>query len=164
VKSKDGLVEIQSNVDVINRKLKKLAQYAPDAAKYILRQIAFGIYRDLIMRTPVHTGTARSRWTIRATNNGFTYEIGNPTHYLIYLEYGVTGLSKDPEKRKRSLRYLFATGILRREDGIIVYTYKKDPRYEPGFIRKTLQEWALKAPQMVRKYLKEWILMQMRRK
>ena len=157
-------IEIQHNVDEFNRRINRLRKLSPDAVRYILRKIAFGIYRDLVIRTPVDTGTLRSRWFIRPDNQGFRYMIGNQTEYLLYVEYGIAyrprRIPDDSDKRKRVLRYLFAKGILQERDGVIVYYYERRPN-KSGWIRKTLQEWTSKAPQILRKYLKEWITREM---
>lgn len=156
-------MEIQSNVDEFNKRLKKLQKLSPEAANYVLNKIAFGLFYDIVQRTPIQTGRLRHGWEIKKVNN-YLYQISNPTEYLIYVEFGVRGhpLSDVPEKRKRSLRYLFAKGILESvkvgagEYQIIYhYTPKKQ---SAGFIRNTIKEWIDKTPKLVRDYLREFII------
>lgn len=160
INKSDAQVEIQSNVDELNKILKRLKALAPEVVKQVIRKIAFGVYRDVIARTPIDTGTARRNWSISPLNDGYTYKISNPVGYIIYLEYGIKGhpLSSDPAKRKNSLRYLFATGILQENDGVIVYTYTPKGTNSEGFIRNTLQEWAQKAPQIIKQEITNWLL------
>jgi len=160
ITKRDAQVEIQSNVDELNKILRRLSALAPSVVKQIIKKIAFGVFRDIVARTPIDTGRARRSWSIAPLNNGFTYKISNPTGYIIYLEYGIQGhpLSSDPEKRKNSLKYLFATGILQDNDGVIVYTYTPKGTNSEGFIRNTLQEWVLKAPPIIKEELTKWLM------
>ena len=139
--------QIDSNVDELNKILRRMSALEPALAKKIIKTIAFGIYRDIVEKTPVDTGTARRGWKIDPFNQGFGYKIYNPVEYIIYLEYGVKGhpLSSNPQKRKNSLRYLFATGILVGDtDGIRVhYFYEAKNKKSEGFIRNTINEWRI---------------------
>jgi len=156
-------LEIKSNVDEFSKKLQKLQRLTPEAANYILTKIAYGLFNDIVKRTPIQTGRLRHGWQIKKLNN-YVYEISNPTEYLIYVEFGVKGhpLSDNPEKRKNSLRYLFANGILESvKTGVgeyqIIYHYTPK-KQKVGFIRNTIQEWSKKTPKLIRDYLKEFII------
>ncbi|APT75057.1 hypothetical protein LN42_00585 [Marinitoga sp. 1137] len=148
-------VEIQHNLDKLNKALKRLEAISPDVAKKIIKKIAFGIFRDLVKKTPIDTGTARRKWDINPVDNGYGYRISNDTEYLIYLEYGIKGhpLSENPEKRRNSLKYLFASGILQKEDNMVLYFYTPKKTKTEGFIRDTLQEWSQKAKSIIREEL-----------
>lgn len=166
ITKRDAQVEIQSNVDELNKILRRMSGLMPDLAKTIIKKIAFGVYGDIVRRTPIDKGNARRYWNIKPINNGYAYRIGwaNPdgVQYILYIEYGIAyqghPLSDDKEKRKKQLRYLFATGILQENDGILVYTYTPVSYRAEGFIRNTLQEWTLKAPQMIKQWITDWLL------
>jgi hypothetical protein len=156
-------LEIKSNAEEFGRRLRKLARLSPEAASYIFNKIAFGFFRDLVERTPVDTGRLRHGWEIKKVND-FFYQISNPTEYILFVEFGVKGhpLSDDPIKRKKSLRYLFAKGILESvkvEAGGFQIIYHYTPKEQKtGFIRNTIKEWTEKAPKLIRQYLKEFII------
>ena len=147
---KSDMVELRHNIDDLNRQIAKLVRHFPAMAGEVIKNIALGLYKDLIEATPVQTGTLRSRWAIRKLEP-LTWRISNHTYYLPYVEFGVKnrGLSEDPEKRKKQLRYLFAKGILESVNGSIVYNYTPRPD-STGFIRKTVANWAKTAPNRMR--------------
>jgi len=157
------LIEIRSNIDEFNKRLQKLRKLTPQAANYVVKKIAFGLFHDLIKRSPRQTGRLQHGWDIRKIDE-YTYRIFNPTHYIIYVEFGVKGhpLSQDKEKRKRSLRYLFAKGILKSvkvDKGKYTIEYYYTPKVQKvAFIRNTIREWAQKTPKLVRDYLREFII------
>jgi len=156
-------IEIQSNVAEFNAKLQRLKKLDVTIADYALTKIVMGLMADLIKATPVDiSGTLRRGWDYHKIGK-LLWQISNETKYLIFVEYGVHGhpLSSNPEKRKRSLRYMFATGILISQNGAVIYNYKPK-KQSVGFIRNTLQEWQRKAPALLRRYVKEWVLKQLR--
>ena len=155
-------IEIQSNIAEFNAKLARLKKIDVTAADYALTKIVMGLVADLMKATPIDTGTLRKGWSYKKIGK-LLWQISNATEYLIFVEYGVHGhpLSSNPEKRKRSLRYMFATGILISQNGAVIYYYKPK-KQSVGFIRNTLQEWQRKAPALLRRYVKEWVLKQLR--
>lgn len=151
--------KIESNVAEFNAKLARLKRIDIEAADYVLTKIVMGLFADLVRNTPIVSGTLQHGWQPPRKLAPTLWEISNTTKYVVFVEYGVKGhpLSSDPVKRKRSLRYLFATGILVNENGAIIYNYTPK-KQSVGFIRRTLREWEQKAPTLLRRYLKEWVL------
>ena len=157
-------VEIQHNVDELNKALKRIAKLHPNLAKNIINRIAWGVYGDLVEKTPIDTGTARHHWKIQALADGLTYEISNNVGYILYLEYGVKGhpLSTELEKRMNSLKYMFATGILVSDGmGGVIYTYTPKEQH-PGFIRETLREWQTKGLTVIKNEITQFLLKETR--
>lgn len=139
-------VEIQSELDELNKKLTGLYRKAPQIFSRILKKVAMGLLRILQENTPVRTGTLRSRWSVKKVND-FTYVISNPTEYLIYVELGIAGqgLSKDSKKRMKQLRYLFKKGILKSEkvgnEWVLTYHYEKVGHKSKGFVKRSIRSW-----------------------
>lgn len=165
--NKDGY--IRSNLDEVNKHIAKIYTKFPEAANYIAMRVANDLHNRLVLNSPVQTGNLRGNWGWDSYAEGHSpqppkqikpalYRIQNPTEYIIDVEYGVKShsLSEDPEKRKASLRFLFATGILEEQDGIIVSTYTPKGSASTGFIRRTLEVWKPQAIQNIKKYLLDW--------
>jgi hypothetical protein len=155
---------VTSNIDKVNRYLQTLQQLPTACAKFVMQDLVLAMIADLKLASPVDTGNLRGNWWYSDIGDGLKYRIYNQTEYIIDVEYGVTGhpLSDDPEKRKASLRYLFATGILEEHDGIIIYHHQPKSK-SAGFIRRTLEEWREKAPEFIRSRIQEWIDRERRR-
>lgn len=163
--------EIRHNLDELNEFFKRLERYPQDCGAFIIEIIAREILNDLFLASPVGRsvpgylgGNLRSNWGITQVGP-LLWEISNNTEYILWVEYGVKGhpLSDDPEKRKKSLRYLFAAGILVEEDGNIRYTYQKREDSSAGFIRRVIDSWKEKAKVRIKELTIEWIKLQMRK-
>jgi len=163
--------EIRHNLDELNMFFRRLEKYPQECAAFIIERIAREILNDLVLASPVGQsapgylgGNLRSNWNL-AQAGPLLWEISNNTEYILWVEYGVKGhsLSEDPEKRKKSLRYLFAVGILVEEDGTIRYTYQKKQDSSAGFIRRVIDSWKEKAKVRIKELTIEWIKLQMRK-
>lgn len=151
---KDG--EIKSNLDELNRYLQKLSKLDTECAAYVVERLVYSILADLKLNSPVKLGNLRDSWDAEKLSQS-KWRIFNNADYAIYVEYGVKHpLSSDPQKRANSLRYLFATGILQSNDGIVVSTYEPKSG-SVGFTRRTLEMWRGKAPRLVKQWVSEWI-------
>lgn len=159
---KEKEAQLKNNIKEFNKKLKMLEKESEDAAAYILKKICFEILGVLMRYSPVDTGKLRLGWELKQIDK-LHWRFINETKYLMYIEYGIAyeghPLSRDPQKRANSLRYLFWKGIFKENDGIIIYTYKPVPPYKrrEGFIRKTIQEYAKKVPARIKHYMLEYI-------
>lgn len=160
VREKD--TELKSNIKEFNMKLEALKEESKDAAAYILARICQEMLGVLQRYSPVDTNKLRLGWEAKPLTP-LRWRFTNETKYLMFIEYGIAyeghPLSHDPEKRARSLRYLFWKGIFKENDGIIIYTYTPVPAHKrrEGFIRKTIKEYSKKAPEMIKKHMLEYI-------
>lgn len=157
----DNEAYIRSNIDSLNRYLQKLADIKKECLIFVIRNLVFTIWGDLKLNSPVITGNLRGHWGIPIQLHETAWRIYNDADYILEVEYGVSHpLSADPEKRKASLRYLFWKGILKEEDGVIVYCY--EPTGSAGFVRRTIEDWQQKAPDFIKTQIEIWIEKQRR--
>lgn len=74
----------------------------------LVRWVAFSLQREIIKTTPVDLGTARARWMIVRTADG--YMISNNLPYIEALEFGLYPIRRGPSARRSSARRSRAAG------------------------------------------------------